>query len=62
MDNPWPEPSELSHEKLVAILIHVQSILWAGDGSAPDPDKEWNSDTLEDIADVLEAAGLKPLG
>jgi uncharacterized radical SAM superfamily Fe-S cluster-containing enzyme len=48
-----PNPLDLTHAELAAIVARVQSTLWEGyDGF--DPDKEWDSDTLELVGHAME--------
>jgi hypothetical protein len=62
------DPRTLTHAELAAIVADVQAILWKESRMLPDfprehgeywnPAKEWDADTLEEIADVL--SDLKP--
>jgi hypothetical protein len=61
------DPRTLSHAQLAATVADVQAILWKESRLFPDfpreygewnPAKEWEMETLEEIADVL--ADLKP--
>jgi hypothetical protein len=59
------EPSELSRAELEEIVGQIQGLLWldlVADEETWNPDKEWNWDwdTLEYMAGVLEEAGLRP--
>jgi hypothetical protein len=64
------DPRTLTHAQLVSIAADVQAILWQESRLVPDdprqygsywnPAKEWDAETVEEIADVLDAAGLKP--
>jgi hypothetical protein len=64
------DPRSLTHAELVAILADVQAILWQESRLLPDnprqygeywnPAKEWETETVEEIADVLDSADLKP--
>jgi hypothetical protein len=57
------DPHTLTHAQLAAIVADVQAILWKESRPFPDfpreygeywnPAKEWDADTLEEIADVL---------
>jgi hypothetical protein len=60
----------LTHVQLAAIVADVQAILWQESRLLPDdprqygqywnPAKEWEAETVEEIADVLADADLKP--
>jgi hypothetical protein len=64
------DPRTLNHAQLAAIVADVQAILWQESRLLPDdprqygdywnPAKEWDTETVEEIADVLDAADLKP--
>ena len=64
------DPRTLSHAQLAAIVAEVQKILWQESQIMPDFPREmgeyWNpakkpdDSDLEEIADVLDAADLKP--
>jgi hypothetical protein len=57
------DPRTLTHAQLAAIVAEVQAILWKESRPLPDfpreygeywnPAKEWDADTVEEIADVL---------
>src|SRR4051812_40227564 len=54
---------ELSHEQLADLVDQVQQILYLSadtQGMTWDPNKEWDVESLEAVAGVLEDAGLKP--
>lgn len=55
-----PIPNRLAGSALADVIIDIQSILWVGEGGEVDTDKEWNSDTLEQIAEILRGAKLAP--
>jgi hypothetical protein len=59
-------PEELSREELVQIVGGVQQVLWLdhveGQGFCFVPDKEWESDTIEHVAQVLADHDLRPSG
>lgn len=63
---PPPRPGSLVPSALEQIVEKVQGILWLDldeDGhDAWNKDKEWSADTIEAVADVLIAAGLRPEG
>ena len=64
------DPRALTHIQLATIVADVQAILWQESRLLPDfpreygaywnPAKEWEAETVEEIADVLDAADLKP--
>ena len=64
------DPRTLSHAQLEEIVADVQAILWQQSRLLPDdprqygdywnPAKEWEVETVEQIADVLADADLKP--
>ena len=64
------DPRTLTHAQLASIVADVQAILWQESRMLPDfpreygdywnPAKEWEAETVEEIADVLDAADLKP--
>jgi hypothetical protein len=64
------DPRALTHAQLASIVANVQAILWKESRLLPDfpreygeywnPAKEDDGEGLEQIADVLDAAGLKP--
>jgi len=64
------DPRTLTHAQLATIVSDMQAILWQESRLLPDfpreygeywnPAKEWEVETLEQIADVLDAADLKP--
>jgi len=56
---------ELSHEGLVLLASRIQAILYLDSdekGEYWNADKEWDSDTLEEIKNAVEASGLAPDG
>jgi hypothetical protein len=56
-------PRELSREELVHLVDHVQQVLYLdadARGMLWNPDKEWDSKTIDYIAAVMIDAGLKP--
>ena len=55
---------DLNHEELVSVVSQIQSILYAdyADVDVWNPNKEWDSETLEYVAAVLEDFGLVPTG
>jgi hypothetical protein len=59
-------PSDLTREELVHIVEQVQSLLYLDTDPAGEafwnPDKGWDSETLEFVAAVLADAGLVPRG
>jgi hypothetical protein len=57
----WPDPAGLTHAELVKLAHRLQGILWGDEDSGkPDPDKEWECDTIEHVADALSDYGLQP--
>jgi hypothetical protein len=53
----------LSRAELEEIVGQIQGLLWldlVADEETWNPDKEWNRETLEYVAGVLEDAGLRP--
>ena len=58
------DPRALTHDELADIVADVQAILWQESRMLPDfpreygnywnPAKEWDAETLEEIADVLD--------
>jgi hypothetical protein len=64
-------PRALTHAQLAEIVADVQAILWQESRLLPDdprqygdywnPAKEWETETVVEIADVLDAFDLKPL-
>src|SRR5262245_28841024 len=63
-------PRALTHAQLAALVADVQAILWQESHMRPDdprqygeylnPGKEWEIETVEEIADVLDSFDLKP--
>jgi hypothetical protein len=55
------QPSELSREDLVRVVERVRDALYRDkhDGTL-DPDKTWDADTVEAVAQALVDAGLRP--
>jgi hypothetical protein len=54
---------DLSRETLEQMISQIQAILWLDMRADPerwDPDNEWDSETVEYIAGVLEDQGLRP--
>jgi hypothetical protein len=53
--------SELSREQLEAVVRQVRDILWEDPTTgALDPERSWDSETIEGVSGVLAGAGLKP--
>ncbi len=59
-DKAYEESEErlqaLSDEQLVSALKGIKDILWP----RGDPDKQWTASEIEEVAEVLERAGLRP--
>lgn len=59
-------PEELSREELIQVVAAVQQVLWLdhveGGGFCFLPDKEWESDTIEHVAQVFADHDLRPSG
>jgi hypothetical protein len=56
-------PRQLSREDMEQIISQIQAILWldmSEDGELWNPDKEWDSETVENVAAVLADHGLRP--
>jgi hypothetical protein len=62
-------PSDLSKDQLADLVAQIQGILWldlGGEGAPSknaewwNPDKGWDADTVEAIAEQLAKAGLRP--
>lgn len=56
----WPDPHGLTHDQLVQLAMRLQGILWGDDDGKPDPDKEWECETIENVADAISDFGLQP--
>ncbi len=55
------QPSDLTREELEDIVSQVRNVLWKDYSTDElDPDRSWNSETIEWVSGVLEDAGLKP--
>lgn len=61
---PPKSPHALAGRALADIVERIQNILWLdqdeGGDDAWNRDKEWDSGTAEDVANVLIEAGLRP--
>jgi hypothetical protein len=58
-------PSDLTREQLIDVVTQVRNLLWrefneGTDVESLNPDKEWDGETLEYVAGVLEDYGLAP--
>jgi hypothetical protein len=56
-------PRDLSRDQLVHLVDHVQQVLFLdadARGMMWNPDKEWDSETIDSIAAAMIDAGLKP--
>jgi hypothetical protein len=54
---------ELSREEMEHVISQIQALLWLdmrGENELWDPDKQWDSETIEYIAGVLDDQGLRP--
>lgn len=55
------QSSDLTRDHLETIVEQIRDILWLDSISGQlDPERAWNSETIEWVAGVLEDAGLKP--
>jgi hypothetical protein len=61
---PFKHAQELLPDQLCSIITEIQRLLWyslSSDGKwVPEPDKEWDSETIEHVAGLLEQEGMKP--
>ena len=60
-----PKVMKLSVKELRDIVEDIRDILWLDvcpDRDFYNPDKEWDSETIEYVAGTLEDAGLRPEG
>ena len=60
-----PGVMKLSLRQLRDIVEGIRDILWLDideGGDVFNPDKEWDSETIEYVAGTLEDAGLRPEG
>lgn len=57
--NAPKDPQELPKSQLESVVAVIQSILWEDDNGW-NPDKEWDSGTIEEVAQALSRRGLKP--
>ncbi len=56
-----PEIMKLTTEQLRDIVEQIRQILWFDFAENEfDPDREWEVDTIEYVAGVLEDSGVKP--
>ena len=56
-------PNQLSTAEMEQIIGDIQALLWLDltkDDDCWEPDKEWDCETLEYVAAVLEDHGLRP--
>lgn len=49
-----PDPYEISENDAQEMLEKLQTLLWADENGEPDPDREWDSETLGAIGNILE--------
>ena len=57
----WPR--DLSKGDLVGIVERIQSILWLDEGTKGhfwNPEKEWDSETTDEVSLVLSSMDLRP--
>jgi hypothetical protein len=53
--------SVLTREQLEAIVLQIRDILWRDPLAGElDPERSWDSETIEWVSGVIAAAGLKP--
>jgi hypothetical protein len=55
-----PEVNRLTRRQLVQIVSAVRRTLWQEDDGTWSPTKEWSSDTVQDISEVLAEFELSP--
>jgi hypothetical protein len=59
------KPLDRTHDELVAIVEQIQQLLFqdVNDEGTPfwNPDKQWDTETLEYVAAALVDAGLSPM-
>lgn len=56
-------PDELSLDQAREIVRKIRDLLWLDllhDKESLNPDKEWDSETLDSVAEVMTEAGLRP--
>lgn len=59
---PKTDVQHMSRESLALFVIQLLAILYYDDlEGAYDPDKEWNSDTFEQIGELVREFGLEPV-
>jgi hypothetical protein len=65
-DHPMKTAAELTREQLTDIVGRIQGLFYldldAAGNEVWDPDKPWDPDTLDDIAQTLAEYGLVPAG
>ena len=55
------QPSDLTRAELEEVVLVIRDILWRDPISGElDPERSWNSETIEWVSGALEDAGLKP--
>jgi hypothetical protein len=55
--------NRLDHDQLLDVVERIQAILWLEQDERDetwDPDKEWDSETIEQVAAVMTEYGLRP--
>lgn len=55
-----PDPAYETNTTLLRIVEMVQEALWLQPDGTWDPDKEWDSDIINEVADALIYEGLRP--
>lgn len=56
----FPDVDSMSEREAKAVLTVLQGILWGDKHWRADPNKEWRSDTLCQVAEHMTTYGLKP--
>lgn len=56
-------PNSLDHDQLLDVVERIQAVLWLEPDERDEtwnPDKEWDSETIEQVAAVMTEHGLRP--